>query len=181
MAVLDTQLKAIIDSITAGTGKRSNLNTTDKTTLVAAINEIKTLVDALGTTEHTAADITSRDALVWLVAGDKVFVTDASADATVTAGWAIYRVQSTWPNVFLKMAEQESLDVTIVANLSAGVNDATSYEIAIDTGTNVIIPVATTTLAGLMSAADKIRHDDLSAQVATVEAADYTTYVNTKI
>lgn len=180
MANLDPQLKVIIDSITAGTGKRSDLNTTDKTTLVAAINEIKTAQDALGTVEHTAADITARDALTGLIVGDRVFVTDASADATVDAGWAVYRVQTTAPT-FLKMAEQESLDVAIVANLSAGTVDGTTYEVAIDTGTNITLPGANATEAGLMIAADKVRHDDIAAQVATVEAEDYATYVNTKI
>jgi len=68
MANLDTQLKALASAIASATGSRANLNTTDKTTFVAAINEIKATVDALGTVEHTAADITARDALTGLVA-----------------------------------------------------------------------------------------------------------------
>jgi len=174
MAVLDTQLKALAAAIAAATGARSALTTTDKTTFVAAINEIKTAVDALGTAEHTAADITARDALTGLVTGDRVFVTDASADATVTAGWAVYRWDG---SAFLKLAEQESLDVAIVANLTFS-QTATTLTVLSDVGTDAVLPWASATLAGLMVAADKVRHDDIAAQVATVEWENYTTYVN---
>jgi len=178
MAVLDAQNKAIIDAIAWALWARSTLTTTDKTTFVAAINEIKSTVDALGTTEHTAVDITARDAVTDLVVGDKIFVTDATADATVNTGWAIYRVQSVWPNLFFKVAEQESLDVAIVANLTAWAVTWTTYEVAISTGTNVVLPWATAVNAWLMIAADKVRFDDVSTQIATVEITDYTTYVN---
>jgi hypothetical protein len=62
----------------------------------------------LGTSQFQVADITARNALTGLSVGDKVFVEDASADATITAGWAIYR----WLGLaWAKIAEQEALDV----------------------------------------------------------------------
>lgn len=101
--------------------------------------------------EFSAADITARDALTDLVVGDRVFVADASADATVDSGWAIYRVDSTGPNVFFKQAEQEGLDITV----SAGDVDL-SYTPAANQGTinntggnNVVLPVVDGTNAGL--------------------------------
>ena len=181
MATLNNSNKAIIDAIAAATWARSALTTTDKSTFVAAINEINSVVSTLGTTEHTAADIAARDNLTDLVTGDKVFVTDATGDATVNAGWAIYRVQSVWPNVFLKMAEQESLDVAIVSNLSAWIVTWTTYEVEIDTGTNIVLPWATITDAWLMVAADKVEHDRISAEVTAVNNEDYTIYVNALI
>lgn len=47
-------------------------------------------------------------------------------------------------------------------NLSLGTITATAIPIAIDTGTDVTLPVATTSLAGLQSAADKTKLDGLS-------------------
>lgn len=147
-------------------GVRSGLATTDQTSIVNAINELHGEVDALGTTEFTAADITARDALTGLTVGDKVFVTDASTEADVASGWAIYRVQSTGPVVFTKVAEQESLDVAIVANLSLGTIDGTTVGVDIDTGTDVTLPSATATDAGVMPAADKVKVDFVSVTQA---------------
>jgi len=84
----------------------------DNANLVALIDHLVNKVDSLGTVEHEAANITARDALGDLVAGDRVFVTDASDDAGVDAGWAIYRFDGT---NFLKIAENESLDVVAAA------------------------------------------------------------------
>ena len=178
MATLDAQNKAIIDAIAAATGMRSALTTTDKTTFVAAINEIKAATDALGTVEHTAADITARDALTGLIIGDRVFVTDASSEGDVDSGWAIYRVNSVGPNTWVKIAEQESLDVVMAANLAAGTHNSDTLEITIDTGTNIVLPKATPLLSGLMSGADKTEHDRISSEVTVVNNEDYTTYVN---
>lgn len=102
--------------------------------------------------DYTVADITARNALTGLKVGDRVFVTSAVGDATVASGWAIYRVSSIDPNVFAKVQEQESMDVSITAatNLSATVS-AASIIIASDTGTDATIPLATGTLAGLAS------------------------------
>jgi len=100
--------------------------------------------------DHTVADIAERDALPDLKAGDRVFVTDASSEADVDSGWAIYRVVSVSPNVFLKIQEQESMDVSVTSatNLSITRN-AVSATIESDTGTNATIPSVDGTNAGL--------------------------------
>lgn len=85
---------------------------------------------------YVAADITARDALLATMdENESVWVVDASADGTVTSGWAVYRKVS---GVFVKAAEQESLDLVLVpaaegvagiipiansATAEAGVND----------------------------------------------------------
>lgn len=101
--------------------------------------------------DETVTDIAARDALTDIKAGDRVFVTDASADATVDAGWAIYRVVSTSPNVFEKIQEQESMDIVVSAatNLGTTITPA-SITITNDTGTDAVIPLADGTNAGLM-------------------------------
>lgn len=63
----------------------------------------------IGSSQYEAADINARNAMTGLSFGDLVFVTDASADATVTSGWALYQyIGSGWR----KLAEEESMDVT---------------------------------------------------------------------
>jgi hypothetical protein len=57
------------------------------------------------------ADIATRDALV-LTKNTMVLVTDASADATVTAGAALYAYKQSNTS-FVKVAEYESLDVIV--------------------------------------------------------------------
>lgn len=175
----------IIDGLIASiTGQPSNLTTTDTSNIVAAVNELQGKIDALGTVEHEGADITARNSLTDLIKGDKVFVVDASADTTVTSGWAIYRYAGTGVSGayvdgdFLKITEQEALDVALVVNLSQGTVDGTTFEVAIDTGTNVTITSATATDAGLMSAADKVILDQHEVEIAEVNAFDYTTYIN---
>jgi hypothetical protein len=82
-------------------------------------------------------------------AGDRVMVDDASADATVTAGWALYQWISagTWR----KIAEQESIDVSVAANTNLSyVASATQGVVNSDTGNDATIPAANSTNAGLM-------------------------------
>lgn len=106
--------------------------------------------DNLGTVEYTAADITARDALTGLTDGDRVFTTDASGDATVASGWAVYRYNS---GAFTKIAEQESLDVSLVANLSY-VAAPSGGTVNVDTGgTGATIPDVDGTNAGLATPA----------------------------
>ena len=57
----------IIDTLIAAIGDRDDLNTTDKSTIVAAINELKAAQEALGTVEHEGADISGRNALTDLI------------------------------------------------------------------------------------------------------------------
>ena len=108
--------KTLGDVITGHTnallnGATSNYNTFGKieALIKTNISDITNL-KALGSIKYTVADITARNSLTGLKTGDLVFVTDATTDATVNRGWAIYRYSSTRPN-WLKIAENESLDV----------------------------------------------------------------------
>ena len=81
-------------------------------------------LSALGTVEHEVADIAARDILdnTTLSVGDNVFVDDASGDATVDTGWAIYKVTAVTavaPATFRKIHEQEGLDVELKTTLNA--------------------------------------------------------------
>lgn len=105
--------------------------------------------------DFTAADISDRDSGTAVPAlpadgyqvGDRVFVVDASADATVDAGWAIYRVNSIGPVVFQKVQDQESLDV--VVNVALGyIPAANQGTITNSAGSDVIIPAVDETNAG---------------------------------
>jgi hypothetical protein len=101
--------------------------------------------------DYTTATITSRNLLTGLNVGDRVFVTDASGDATVTSGWAVYRVQSVGPIVYAKIQEQESMDLVITATTNLGYTaGAASGIITNDNGTNATIPLADSINAGLM-------------------------------
>lgn len=100
--------------------------------------------------DYTVADITARDAQTGMSVGDRIFVTDASADSTVDSGWAIYRVQSTGPNTFFKVQEQEGMDLVITgeSNLSYSASP-TQGSITNDNGSGAVIPVVDGTNAGL--------------------------------
>lgn len=112
-------------------------------------NQVADFVGAVR--DFTEADITARDALTGINIGDRVFVTDATDDPTVDTGWAIYRLSSTSPNVYEKIQEQESLDVTVTSATNLGVNiSPASITITNDTGTDAVIPLASGTNAGLM-------------------------------
>ena len=60
-----------------------------------------------------AADIAARDALT-VNGGDFVYVSDASADATVDSGGALYR-RNTANTAYTKLAEFESMDLTMTS------------------------------------------------------------------
>jgi hypothetical protein len=108
------------------------------------INLVK---DSVGTSEIEVADITARDALTGITLGDRVRVLNATGDATVASGWAIYGWTGT---VWYKQAEQEGLDVvSAVTNLgyTAG---AGSGIVTSSTGASATLPAATGTNAGLL-------------------------------
>ena len=63
--------------------------------------------------DYKVADIAARGLLTDLRVGDRVFVDDATNDATVRLGWANYRVETVSPTTFIKIQEQESMDFTI--------------------------------------------------------------------
>jgi hypothetical protein len=101
----------------------------------------------IGSSEYDVADITARNALTGLSTGDRVFCLDASDDATVSAGWAIY----VWRGAaFSKVAEEEGLDVSVGgANLSYSAAPTQGLVIS-STGDNATLPAADGTNAGLM-------------------------------
>jgi hypothetical protein len=135
----------------------------------------------MGTSEYRVANIAARNALDAggsMSAGDRVMVDDATGDATVTAGWALY--QWLGSGVWRKIAEQESLDITVggATNLTF-TPGATSGTVVSDTGTDAIIPAVDGTNAGLMLPAHKTKVDfitvtaprDLDALAAASHAA----------
>ena len=103
----------------------------------------------IGSTEHQVADIAARDALASnLTVGDRVYVLDATGDATVDTGWAIYTYMN--PG-FTKIAEEEGLDVsgggTTNLNYTAAPTNGT---VTSSTGTNATLTAADGTNAGLL-------------------------------
>lgn len=117
---------------------------------VLASDILAYIQSSIGTAEYRVADIAARNALdSSMSVGDRVMVDDATADATVTSGWALY--QWLGPGVWRKIAEAESLDITVggATNLaySAG---PTNGVVTSDTGTDATIPAADGTNAGLM-------------------------------
>ena len=121
-----------------------------KTTLSDMVTYMQ---DQLGTVEYTAADITARDATSLtntLSVGDRVFVTDASGDATVSSGWGIYRWNG---SSYTKIAEQETLDVSVTTNLGY-TSSATNGTVTSSTGADATLPAATASIAGLLLPAD---------------------------
>lgn len=131
----------------------------------ALASEILSYVESqIGTSEFDVADITARNALSNLSVGDRVFVVDATADATVDSGWAIY----VWRGAaWTKMAEQEGLDV-VAGGTNLGYSAGTSNGVvASSTGTDATIPLADGTNAGLISAAEKTKVGHLTVTAAT--------------
>lgn len=103
----------------------------------------------IGTSEYSVANIAARNALANLSIGDRVYVTDATGDGTVTAGWAIYLFQST--GVWTKVAESESMDVVAgsITNLSFTAGPASGIVVSSD-GADATIPAADATNAGFL-------------------------------
>ena len=85
-------------------------------TIEAAISALESTVG--GASQFIFVDdITERDGLTGLVKGDRVFVIDATDDSTVDDGWAVY----IWDGaVFIKLAEEESMDVSLVWSAISG-------------------------------------------------------------
>ena len=103
------------------------------------------LVKAFVQANFIVADIAARDALT-VAAGDEVYVVDATADATVDAGGAKYIYDGA---AFLKVAEDESFDVTIAPTDLAYTPSATNGLLTSSTGADATIPAVTAALAGL--------------------------------
>ena len=86
---------------------------------------------------------------------DRVMVDDATADATVSAGWALYQWIAS--NSWRKIAEQESIDVSISAATNLSFTAApTQGTVVSDTGNDATLPAVDGTNAGLMLPAHKV-------------------------
>ena len=119
----------------------------------------------LGTSQYDAATITARNALTGLTAGDRVFVTNATGDATVSSGWAIYIFMSA--GVWTKVAEQESMDVIAgsITDLSYTAGAGSGIVVSSD-GVDATIPAVDAINAGLSLPAHKAKLDFLTVTAA---------------
>lgn len=114
---------------------------------ITAADIINLVKDSVGTSELEAATISARDALTGMSLGDRVRVLDATGDGTVTSGWAIY----TWSgSVWIKMAEQEGLDVSSSVTNLGYTPGAGSGLVTSSTGASATLPAANGTNAGLL-------------------------------
>lgn len=82
---------------------------TDKADLVNGKVPVSQIPDEMKEI-RIVANIAARDAMTGLFAGLSVFVTDASADSTVTSGGAYYMYDGTG---WIKTAEAESMDIVL--------------------------------------------------------------------
>jgi hypothetical protein len=128
----------------------------------------------LGTSEYSVATIAARNALTGITTGDIAFVVDATGDATVTAGWAVYMWQgAAWG----KISEQESIDVVSGGTDLTYTASPTNGVVNSSTGTDATIPLGTGTNAGLLSPAQftKLGHVSVTQAVDldAVEAASH--------
>ncbi len=118
----------------------------------------------IGTSEYDVANIAARNALVGLTTGDRVFVLDATGDATVSTGWAIY----VWRGAaFTKVAEEEGLDVVAGGASLSYTAAPTQGTVVSSSGADAIIPAVDGTNAGLMLPAHKVKVDHLTLTAAT--------------
>lgn len=114
---------------------------------VAASDVLAYIQANVGTSEYEVANIAARNALSGVSVGDRVFVIDATGDATVGTGWAIY----VWRGAaYTKVAEQEGLDVVVgAANLTYTAGPSNGIVVS-STGTDATLPASSGTDAGLM-------------------------------
>lgn len=131
-------------------------------------SDILTYVETqIGTSQYRVANIAARNALdSGMSVGDRVMVDDATADATVSSGWALYQWLSS--GTWRKIAEQESLDVSVAANTNLAYSPgATNGVVTSDTGTDATIPAADGTNAGLMVPAQFNKLANITVTAAT--------------
>lgn len=118
----------------------------------------------IGTSEYDVANIAARNALAGLSTGDRVFVLDATGDATVSTGWAIY----VWRGAaFTKVAEQEGLDVVAGGADLSYTAAPTQGTVVSSSGADAVLPAVDGTNAGLMLPAYKVKVDHLTVTAAT--------------
>lgn len=149
-----------LSNITGNIGDLTALSTTEKASLVAAINEIQTVVGNLESgngTQYVVADITERDGLTGLTVADTVFVQDDG-----DGKWALYKpgavdgsgVGSDW----VKLNDEDSLTNALSAS-----SIKTAYES--NTDTNAYTDSEKAKL-GLISITEELDLDQLAADVA---------------
>lgn len=128
----------------------------------------------IGTNEYNVADIAARNALTGLSLGDLVFVASAIGDATVTTGWALYMWNGT---AFLKVAEQESMDVSIAGTDLSYTASPTQGTVVSSTGIDAVLPLGTVTNAGLLAPAQFTKLSNITVTQAvnldTMETASH--------
>lgn len=118
-----------------------------------------------GTGEYRVADIAARNALdSQMSIGDRVIVNDATGDATVTSGWAVYCWLSS--NTWQKQAEQEALDINMAGTNLSYTPGATQGVVVSDSGNDAVILAVDGTNAGLMLPAHKAKVDFLTVTAA---------------
>ena len=86
------------------------------------LNKLYNLIQGTVGVSATADDIADRDSQAPLNDQQNIYVADASADPSVTSGWAIYKyITST--SSFVKIAEEENLDVNaaLVSDITVNV------------------------------------------------------------
>jgi hypothetical protein len=104
----------------------------------------------LGTSEYSVANIAARNALTGVTTGDICYVVDATGDATVNSGWAVYMWQGA---AWSKISEQESIDVVAGGTDLTYTASPTNGVVVSSTGTDATIPLGTGTNAGLLAPA----------------------------
>lgn len=118
----------------------------------------------IGTSEYDVANIAARNALTGISTGDRVFVVDATGDATVSSGWAIYQWHS---GAWTKVGEAEGLDIIAGGADLSYTASATQGVVVSSTGTDATIPAANGTNAGLMVPAQVNKVGYLTVTAAT--------------
>lgn len=119
----------------------------------------------LGTSEYSVANIAARNALTGMTTGDIAYVVDATGDATVTSGWAVYMWQGA---AWSKISEQESIDVVAGGTDLTYTASPTQGVVVSSTGTDATLPLGTGTNAGLLAPAQFTK----LSNIAVTQAVD---------
>ena len=110
--VEQTQIDTAIDGLKGGVAPQGD-----------TLNKLHQLIINIQAVSAAATDIADRDTKKSTLKDQQnIYVTDASGDATVNSGWAIYKFLET-PDTFIKVMEQESLDINLSDVIREGFND----------------------------------------------------------
>lgn len=124
-------------------------------------------IDGLGD-NIVVADNTARDALTGLDAGDIIHVIDAGAGK-----WEKWQITNAGDGTYanatkVPYASQESYEGSVGATNLGQTRDGTTVTVTSSTGASANLPAATTSLAGVMTAADKTQLNLVVNASATV-------------